>query len=81
MAPEASGAACWTPPAMGCPPVVEGPSSMPPPYIRPHSLLSLQTMPAPVVPGPSQEPALDLSKPSSSLKSHLPSPASEDGAE
>lgn len=73
MAPEASSAACWTPPAM-CPPA-EAPAGMLSPYVRPPSLLSLQ--PAPAAPGPSHEPALDLTKPSSSLKCHLPSPASD----
>lgn len=85
MAPESSGAACWTPPSMSCLPGMEGPSSMMPPYVRPPSLLGLPCMPAPPTfapaaagaPGPSHEPALDLTKPSSSLKCHLPSPASD----
>ncbi|KAJ8726185.1 hypothetical protein PYW07_000883 [Mythimna separata] len=65
MAPEGGGAACWTPPALACP--GEGPSMLPP-YARPPSLLGLP---------PAHEPALDLSKPASSLKRRLPSPASD----
>ncbi|CAB3251378.1 unnamed protein product [Arctia plantaginis] len=83
MSSEASGAACWTPPAMGCmAPEMEGPSSMQPPmYLRPQTVpLSLPPAPLTLCPGPSQEPALDLST-STALKSRLPSPPSDDEAE
>lgn len=83
MTSKVSGAACWTPPSMGCMvPEMEGPSIMQPPmYLRPPTgALCLQPAPMTLCPEPSQEPALDLST-SSSLKPHLPSPASDDEAE
>lgn len=86
---EASGAACWTPPSMACLPLeIESPSTTQPGmYLRPHAApLNLPIMPVvppqcPVAARSIQEPALDLTTSSTILKSHLPSPPSDDEAE